>query len=120
MDGPGFASLEDYRAHLGDLDLWRPYLDLVVDSTDAVAGWNPSFPTFVCGDVVVKFFGFVDRWEPTYGAEQTAAELVTTAGLAAPRLLGTGEAGWPYLLMSRMPGIRSDEGALTDDQWLTS
>lgn len=119
MKGPSFASLEEYRHHLADLDLWGPYLAGVVGDTEAVAGWNPTFPTFVCGEVVVKLFGFVDRWESAYVAEREAAELLATApDLAVPRLLGTGEAGWPYLLMSRMPGVRSDEADLTDAEWL--
>jgi hygromycin-B 7''-O-kinase len=117
--GPSFASLGEYRRHLGDLEVWAPYLAAVVGDTEAVPGWNPTFPTFVCGDVVVKFFGFVDRWEPTYVAERAAAELLATdPELAVPRLLDTGVAGWPYLLMSRMPGVRSDVAGLTDAEWL--
>jgi aminoglycoside phosphotransferase len=118
VDGPVFDSYEDYRARLGDLDTWRPYLDRVVGDVEAVPGFNPTFPTFVCGDVVVKFFGFVPRARETYVAEQAACALVATAQLRASRLLGSGEAGWPYLLLARMPGVASHRADLTSEEHL--
>jgi hypothetical protein len=61
---PAFASIEEHVSRLGDIDFWGPYLaeilrrhDLADAGRQPVAGFNATYPTFLCGDVVVKLFG---------------------------------------------------------------
>jgi hygromycin-B 7''-O-kinase len=79
-----------------------------------VPGFNVTYPTFICGDVAVKLFGYLPAWRPGYAAERAALELVATdPEIAAPRLLGAGwlyegfASSWPYLITTRMPGVAS-------------
>jgi hygromycin-B 7''-O-kinase len=113
-----FRDFRDYRAHLGDVDFWSPYVTAVrarhglSDSgADIVAGFNPTYPTFVCGDIVVKFFGFFESAGTDHAAELGANTLLATdAEIAAPRVVAAGElfddvtAPWPYLVTTRMRG----------------
>lgn len=127
---PTFRSYEDYRSRLDDVDFWWPYLAGILEghgSTDAasapVAGFNPTYPTFLYGDVAIKLFGFVRGWRESYAAERAAEALVTTdPEIAVPRLLHAGQtsegadAPWPYLISTRMPGIAWEGADLPDEQ----
>ena len=62
---PAFASLHEHVSSLGDAGFWWPYVaeilkrhDLADAGREPVAGFNPTYPTFLCGDVVVKLFGY--------------------------------------------------------------
>lgn len=115
---PNFTSTRDYVSHLEDLDFWKPCIteilarhDLSVHDDRIVAGTGGTYPTYVCGDVVVKLFGYLPAWRKAVVAEAAAhARLATDPGLAAPKLLDRGQlsgdqAGpWPYLITTRMPG----------------
>jgi aminoglycoside phosphotransferase (APT) family kinase protein len=113
---PAFESLQEYVSHLGDVALWAPHVAAVLDGHDLpaaepVAGFNPTYPTFVCGDAVVKFFGHRPRWRETHAAEAAAHALVATdPEILAPRVLAEGElfedadTPWPYLVTSRVRG----------------
>jgi hygromycin-B 7''-O-kinase len=121
---PPLPTLRDLRSRLGDVRLWTPYVDEVLarhdlldGRHDVVAGSNPTYPTFVRGDVVVKLFGCdALPWREAYAAERAGLELAgTDPGLRAPHLLaagllrpevpaGTG-ASWPYLVMGRVAGL---------------
>ncbi|MBS1988487.1 aminoglycoside 3'-phosphotransferase/choline kinase family protein [Candidatus Dependentiae bacterium] len=124
---PSFTSLQDHIAHLGDVDFWQPYINeilkrhgLFATGLKPTAGFNPTYPTFLYGDVVVKFFGYSKSWQQRYAAEQAALALVATdRRIAAPCLLGYGnlydntQESWPYLIMRRMPGIAVSHVELT-------
>ena len=63
---PTFASIQAYVSRLRDVDFWWPYVagilarhDLADAGREPVAGFNATYPTFLCGDVVVKLFGYV-------------------------------------------------------------
>jgi aminoglycoside phosphotransferase (APT) family kinase protein len=129
---PTFASLEDYRSRLGDADFWGPYVTEVLqrhelaDATgDLQAGYNATYPTFLCGDVVVKFFGFSKSWRAGHIAESIAQTLVATdPDIAAPALLAEGhlyeaDDSWPYLVSARMPGAAWRDAGLSADQKAT-
>ena len=138
--GPTFASTEEHRARVGDLDFWWPHLRAILDRhglTDArhepVAGYNVTYPTFVYGEVVVKLFGYSSFWRAGYAAEQAAyALLATDPEIAAPRVHATGRVAdggeddgdadaadtWAYLITSRMPGVASWRVELSDAQWI--
>ncbi len=76
---PLFASIREYGSRLGDVSFWWPYVTEILgrhDLTDAgqelVAGFNPTYPTFLCGDVVVKLFGYFQTWRESHTAEREA------------------------------------------------
>ena len=131
MTSPLAPLSEDaYRALRGDVTAWSPLVEDVLDRHDLreaeaeiVGGHNPTYPTFVVGDVVVKFFGFVPTWRMTHAAERAAMTmLLRDPQIRAPRLLATGElredahAPWPYLVISRIPGRSIEDTTLTDAQ----
>jgi hygromycin-B 7''-O-kinase len=129
---PTFASLDDYRSHLDDADLWWPYLegilgrhDLIDGRSGPVAGFNATWPTFVYGDAVVKLFGYLDGWRRAFTTERAALALVADeADIAAPRLVGEGQTfdeqdAWPFLVTTRVPGSPSEPERPPAEAWPT-
>src|SRR5215212_2648699 len=129
---PAFASRQEQVSRIGDADFWWPYVAEILAQhglTDAgvqpVAGHNATYPTFLCGEVVVKLFGNSPWWRGSHEAERAALALVAAdPEILAPRLLGAvqlfeaGEATWPYLLISRVPGVASWRADLSPEQRL--
>lgn len=75
------------------------------------AGRNPTYPTFLCGDLVVKFFGGPGPWVQAVAAERAALSAVARNPIVlAPRLVAHGrlaesdETPWPYLIATRVAG----------------
>lgn len=130
---PAFASPQDHASHRTDVDFWWPYVaevlirhGLVDSRLEPVAGFNATWPTFLYGDVVVKLFGYHQSWRASHSGESAAQALVATdPDIAAPRLLAVGrlfddaDAGWPYLVTTRMPGLASWRAELTAPQRLS-
>lgn len=130
---PTFASIKEHVARLGDVDFWWPYVaeilerhDLADSGGEPVAGFNPTFPTFLSGDVVVKLFGYSRSWRASHAAERAAQTLVATdPQIAAPSLLGEGrlyddvDAPWPYLITARMSGVAWWRAGLSTQQQLS-
>ncbi len=130
---PAFGSNKEYISRLGDVGFWRPYVaeildrhDLVRAGGEPVAGFNPTYPTFLFGDVVVKLFGRSRAWHASYAAESAAHVLVATdPEIAAPELLAEGQlyddvdAPWPYLVTARMAGVSWREARLPAEQRLS-
>ncbi len=124
---PSFPSTEAYVATLGEPRFWRPYVTSVLrrhgldDATEPFhAGRGSTFPTLVRGDAVVKLFGHLPFWERAYEAELAALRsLASDTGILAPRLLAHGwlsdapAAPWPYLVMSRLPGLPWDKATIS-------
>ena len=127
---PTFASYQEHVARLGDVGFWWPYVSEILErhglrdaGLEPVAGFNPTFPTFLYGDVVVKLFGNAPAWPSTYAAERAAyVAIAADPEIMAPRLLGSGQlcddgdATWPYLLTSRMSGVPLWRAELSDTQ----
>ncbi len=127
---PTFASLEEHISRIGDAGFWAPYVaevlarhDLAGADRKPAAGFNATYPTFVCGDVVVKLFGQSQAWRRSFEAERAAHELIATdSEIAAPGLLGDGRlydddsAPWPYLITTRMSGVASPRADLSAEQ----
>lgn len=127
---PEFASLDDYMSRCRDVDFWSPYVAHILDRLGlADAGWqleagyNPTWPTFLCGDVVVKLFGFHNVWRRVFEAERAALALVSDdPEIAAPRLLGQGSLfddpdPWPYLVTGRVPRVAAWPTEPSAAQW---
>lgn len=115
-----FASPDDYRAHVGDLGLWWPHAEGVLrrhgltPEGAAKAATGGSYPTILVGGLVVKFYGHEGRWRRAHATEQHAYEvLAADRELAAPRLLASGTwQGWPYLVITRVPGTTWADAAM--------
>ncbi|CAN5717727.1 N/A [soil metagenome] len=126
---PEFASSEEFRSRRGDARFWSPYVAAILDrhglsgpGREPAGGHNPTNPTFVCGDVVVKLFGCGHWWRKGYQGELAAQTLLATdPEIAAPRLLGTGrlydsdDAPWPYLITNRLPGVTWQDARLSSE-----
>jgi aminoglycoside phosphotransferase (APT) family kinase protein len=91
--------------------VWRPHVAAVLRShglpdAEPVAGYNPTNPTYVCGDAVVKVFCGPRAADRQAGECAALTAVAADPGIPAPRLLGSGSlaGGWPYLVMSRVPG----------------
>ena len=116
---PTFSSLKDFIARAVDAGFWQPYLvdiltrhDLTDPRVEPVAGVGGTYPTFICGDVAVKLFGYLTMWRESHKAECAAqAVLATDLDIAAPRLVAQGclyddaDMPWPYLISTRMSGV---------------
>ena len=127
---PAFASNQEFGSRLGDAGFWWPHISVVLERhglTDAegepVAGFNPTYPTFLYGDVVVKLFGYSRWWRESHGSERAALALVATdPGIRAPRLVGEGrlyedaEESWPYLITTRISGVPWRHAELSTEQ----
>jgi aminoglycoside phosphotransferase len=130
---PTFASIQEYHLRRGDVGFWRPYVAEILKRhglSDAVrepvAGFNPTYPTFLCGDVVVKLFGHFRAWRKSHTAERAAQALVATdPQIAAPRVLAEGrlfddvDAPWPYLITTRMSGVSWRDAGMSTEQRLS-
>ena len=115
---PVFAALRDYVVQIGSVDFWRPYIDEILARHDLTsggpkleAGYNPTYPTFIRGDLVLKLFGHIPVWRQSYWIERRAHALVASdPKIAVPRILAEGnlfensEAPWPYLITERVSG----------------
>jgi hygromycin-B 7''-O-kinase len=130
---PTFASIQEHVSRLGDLDFWRPYVSQVLErhglagaGGELRAGFNPTYPTFLYGDVVIKLFGYSRWWHKSHAAERAAQVLLATdPEIAAPLLLAEGwlyddaDAPWPYLVTSRIPGMASEHAGLSAEERLS-
>lgn len=124
---PLFTSLQDHISRLGDVDFWWPYVNeilkrhnLYTTGLQPRAGFNPTYPTFLYGDIVVKLFGYSNSWQQRYEAEQAALAVVSTdQRISAPRLRAYGklfdnhDESWPYLIMSTISGVAVSHVKLT-------
>ncbi|MDX6593222.1 MAG: hygromycin-B 7-O-kinase [Gaiellales bacterium] len=126
---PTFASVQEYSSRLGDVSFWGPSVtailerhDLAEAGSEPVAGFNVTYPTFVCGDVVVKLFGCVRSWHQSHAAERAAHALVATdPEIGAPSLLAVGwlyddDDAWAYLITTRMSGVASWRAHLSPEE----
>jgi Ser/Thr protein kinase RdoA (MazF antagonist) len=96
-----------------DHAVWRPYVLSVLrehgldDGVTLEPGYNPTNPTYVAGEAVVKVY-CGPRAADRHAAECAAlAAVAADPAIPAPRLLGSGavEGRWPYLVMSRLDGV---------------
>ena len=88
---PTFASIDEYASRRGEVDFWRPHVAEVLsrhDPADAGGepepGFNATSPTFLCGDVVVKLFGYARGWRENHAAERAAQAFDQTIPIESP------------------------------------
>ncbi len=126
---PAFPTTDAYLERLDDLEYWWPLATRVserhrfdVDIDSAGTGSGGTFPTLVCGEVVIKLLGHLPFWRRAHAAELAAARQVAeNPRILAPKLLFHGwlfdhpTTPWPYLVSSRMPGGAWEEAALSQE-----
>ena len=127
---PDFDSVDSYVSNLGNNDFWSPYIidilkkhSLYDNKSTLEAGSNPTYPTFLFGDLVLKLFGFFPNWRQSYESERIAyLSLVGDPKIAAPRMLFHGNISddisnpWPYLITARVYGTPWSETKLSSAQ----
>jgi aminoglycoside phosphotransferase len=121
-------TLDGYRQHFMDADLWCPYVLEVCrrhefSSADIKcgklrAGLAGTYPTFIVDDRwVVKFFGRLYEGELAFETEQQAHRLLAgDCTIPAPALIASGllfgndaDWNWPYLIFEYIPGVSIGE-----------
>lgn len=114
------------REHLLDLELWTPILHQVLESElghvpegSPQPGTNPTFPTFLVGPWVVKFYGGLSCFRESFRAEsQILSRLASLPEIPAPQLLAQGrldpdrDLSWPYTIQARLLGRPLREAGL--------
>ncbi len=127
---PNFSSTRAYLERLDDLEYWWPHALRVLErhgfpeDTDGPAvGRGGTFPTLICGDVVIKFFGHLPFWRRAHDAELSAIRCIARdPDVLAPNLLFKGQlvegsaTPWPYLLMTRVIGQPWIEAGMSADE----
>lgn len=115
-----FATNDLYRSLRSDLSFWWPYITKALDvhnlnssytQDKAECGDNPTYPVFLIGGLVVKFFGHMPYWKSAFNVELKAHEcLIKDETILAPKILGSGRlfkeeyAPWPYIISTRVAG----------------
>jgi len=126
---PAFPRTEAYLVRLDDLKYWWPLATRVserhrldVDFDSAGTGSGGTFPTLVCGEVVIKLLGHMPFWRRAHAAELGAMRCVAEdRRILAPKLLFHGwlfdhpTRPWPYLVSTRMPGGAWEEAVLSQE-----
>jgi hypothetical protein len=115
VTGPELRDHDAYAHRLTDVAFWRPWIARVLErhgldgAAPVEAGVGATYPTFIAGDVVVKFFGFRDCWRSSFDAEGAIhAPLADDPAILAPRTLAAGTLegdGWRYRVTTRMGGV---------------
>lgn len=114
-----FRTDEEYIANKERIEFWKPYiLEVLKDlssspgNLDITTGIGSTYPTFIAGDFVVKFFGNHPKWKECYGSELLKLKLVlnevslkTAALLKHGTLFPEAEQSWPYLVLERIDGV---------------
>lgn len=87
---------------------------------ELAAGRGGTFPTFICGELAIKFYGHLPSWERAYAAERAASECAATdphvlspAVLAHGRLAEDPVSPWPYVITRLIAGKTWQEAALS-------
>jgi hypothetical protein len=96
LEQPNLASHANYARMLQDAAFWQPYLDAVQRRHDlplgqATPGAGGTFPTFLVGGYVVKFFGQLFDGAECFEIEQCLhSRVLSRLGVAVPRYVADG------------------------------
>ncbi|MDF1759638.1 MAG: aminoglycoside phosphotransferase family protein [Coxiellaceae bacterium] len=118
MNAPIITSDKAYKNRCADTAFWQPYVssvlqrhNLAADGTPITAGFNSTYPVFITGDLVIKFFGYRNNWQAVFKNEMAAHRcLATNPDIKAPQIIASGElfedteSPWAYSIARRIPG----------------
>ena len=122
-----FSSASHFLSCREDFGFWWRHVasllerhNVEVDPTGAFAGQGGTFPTLICGDIVVKLFGYLPFWKRAFTAELEALTCVCSdPRVMAPNLVAQGVliddtvSPWRYLMMKRIRGTAWGNAALS-------
>jgi hygromycin-B 7''-O-kinase len=128
FEQPDMASRSNYARLFQDAGFWQPYVDEVLrwhnlppgQATLCVGG---TFPTFLVGEYVVKFFGQLFDGAECFEIEQYLhSRVLSKLGVSVPRHVADGhlfESGWrwPYIVTSRLNGTAWPEMSHRSVKW---
>jgi aminoglycoside phosphotransferase len=128
LEPPSLSSRSSYARKFQDAAFWQPYIDEVMrrhnlPSGLATLGTGGTFPTFLVGTYVIKFFG--QRFD---GAEcfqierSTQTRVLPSLRVTVPRHVADGhlfDAGWrwPYIVTTRLAGTAWWHTSHTAGDW---
>ena len=116
LSGPFITTSESYLHKKADKKYWEPYIRLLaerhhlsVDHTMTSAGFNGTYPVFVSGSYVFKFFGFRPGAELVFRSECRAHQtLETDPSVLTPKVLHSGSlsegSSWFYTIATKIEG----------------
>lgn len=118
-DLPTFSSPGDFKDRLSDIEFWSSLVldvlqrnDLPGSINDIVAGVGGTFPTFLAGKVVVKFFGYLNWWQSSFRTERAAHTLLASdARVKAPVVLAEGTLAGDEVVPESEPESASGSGS---------
>lgn len=112
-----FKNLEDYKNYRGDIDFWYPYMQHVADKhhlslmpqNEIRPGENPTYPVFISGEIVFKFFGCFNHYTVAFENERAAHQvLILDTTILAPHIKAEGtvfdDDSWFYLVSTKISG----------------
>jgi len=128
LERPTLASRSSYVRRFQDPVFWQPYLDEVLrrhglPSRPAGLGAGGTFPTFMVGDYVVKFFGRRFDGAECFRIERSLhAHVLPGLRTPTPRHVADGhlfETGWrwSYIVTTRIAGTAWREASHHPGQW---
>lgn len=118
QDPPHFSFPSDYRSSFAEFTIWRPLLEAVIKRhglpispkapSRGIAG---TFPTFLWGELVIKFFGHLPNATQSFEGEVAVYDgIKQIKGLLPPKMRAFGtlfedsQAPWHYVVLSRIEG----------------
>ena len=118
-----FATPREYGDRVGDAEFWGPYVATALarhglPALPPAVGAVGTFPTFLVGRYVVKFFGELFGGPSCYEIERSLHRvLLAHPEIPAPTLVAEGELfgegwPWPYLVTTRLTGTTWHDAAL--------
>jgi hygromycin-B 7''-O-kinase len=126
---PSLMGQSTYAQKLQDAAFWQPYVDQVLRRhhlpwETASVGAIGTFPTFLVGSLVVKFFGQRFDGAECFDIERSlyTQSLPMLRAVGVPRLVAHGhlfETGWswPYIVTTRLAGTAWRQIACTSAGW---
>ena len=110
-------SFKDYPSYYENKtkeSLWTPFINeiaqqhgMVLEVHNAKAGYNSTYPTFLVGSYVFKFFGFRKNCRTVFTEElKTHKVLASSPEIKAPKILISGKLSedWSYLVFNKAEG----------------
>ena len=113
-----FSCDQDYLQAKSNIEFWCPMLATVLKRHNLeqphlhiVAGYNSTYPVFVCGAVVIKFFGHRKNWQAAFSNESAAYQcLAQDARCRVPQIISSGQLfnhsamPWSYIISNKIDG----------------
>lgn len=114
-----FDDIKSYRENKTNPNLWYPYIETIAKKKNLdikgqknQAGFNATYPTFILGEYVFKFFGFRPKWREVYSFECKAQKILQQdQNIFAPNILACGDlfedsekSDWSYIVFTKVEG----------------